>query len=88
MAIYVQTHTRMQIIFIMLSTPCDDGWPKHVSGNFYILLLNLSHLMDLATHSPIVIKVNVDLKAIPLSLVTLFQTHVILSLAFLILNKV
>lgn len=60
----------------MLSQPFDDGrqWPKHIRGNFYILLLNLSHLMDFATHSRIKIKVNVDLKAIFLSLENLCQT--------------
>jgi hypothetical protein len=37
----------------VLAAPSDDGqwWPKHVKANFYILILNLLHLMDLTAHS-------------------------------------
>jgi hypothetical protein len=38
---------------VMLAVPYDDDqqWPKHVKVIFYILILNLLHLMGLTTHS-------------------------------------
>jgi hypothetical protein len=39
--------------FLVLAVPADDGryWAKHVKVIFYVLILNLLHLMDLTAHS-------------------------------------